>query len=82
MIIDLIFDGDIRGVYINEAVQQYAVELGYPSPVIGIDEPDYNEGVSDAIEWLNENIADRNEYYELDYHFYYKRYSEKEEENA
>ena len=55
---DLIFDGDVRGRFIGEAVQQYAYELGWTETCEDADAELYWEAVDEAVEFLNKNVAE------------------------
>lgn len=54
----LVFDGDVRGRFTGEAVQHLAEEYGYGRLLQDADYEWYDEAVTEAEDWLNENIAE------------------------
>jgi len=53
----LIFDGDNRGRYTGEAVQNLALSYGYTGERLEADAEFYDEAITEAEDWLNANIA-------------------------
>lgn len=60
---ELIFDGDLRGIYTGVAVQDLATDHGWKTwgnDVIAID---YNEAVEEATTYLNDKVAKDGKYF-------------------
>ena len=53
----LIFDGDVRGRFTGEAVQDMATSYGWTGEELPADNEFYDEAITEAEDWLNANIA-------------------------
>jgi len=53
----LIFDGDVRGRYTGEAVQDMATSYGWTGEELSADAEFYDEAITESEDWLNYNIA-------------------------
>ena len=71
----MILDGDVRGRYIVVDVQDFAIQQGYPGELIDIESEFVDEACDDAIEWLNDKVAEPNHYFILDGSLFYNRFS-------
>ena len=63
---ELILDGDVRGRFIVEDIQQYAIERGYREDdefVVSADDEFCWEFADEAIDWLNEQEKGDNYYF-------------------
>jgi len=60
---ELIFDGDLRGIYIGVAVQDLATDHGWKLAANDVDATDYNEAVEEATTYLNDHVAKDGNYY-------------------
>lgn len=54
----LIFDGDVRGRFTSEAVQQMATAYGWTGEELPADNEFYDEATTEAEDWLNANVAE------------------------
>ena len=54
----LIFDGDVRGRFTGEAVQDMATGYGWTGEELSADKEFYDEAITEAEDWLNANIAE------------------------
>ena len=62
----IVLDGDLRGIYIAEDIQTFAIGYGYPGKLIDLNNEFAHEACDDAIEWLNDKIAEPNHSFYLD----------------
>ena len=70
----LVFDGDLRGRYTGEAVQDMATSYGWAGEELSADNEFYDEAITEAEDWLNANIAKAGSVFSFDYgSFYYQR---------
>jgi len=53
----LVFDGDVRGRYTGEAVQDYALSYGWDGERFEADAEFYDEAITEAEDWLNHWVA-------------------------
>lgn len=58
----LLFDGDIRGRYVGEAVQGMAEDHGFKE-VASIGSEFYDEATDDATNYLNDHVATDGKYF-------------------
>ena len=53
----LIFDGDVRGRFTGEAVQDMATSYGWAGKELSADAEFYDEAITEAEDWLNAHVA-------------------------
>jgi len=63
----LIFDGDVRGRFTGEAVQDMATSYGWTGAYLSADAEFYDEAITEAEDWLNAHVAEA----EVVFHFSY-----------
>ena len=77
----LIFDGDVRGRFIGEPVQGLAESYGWTGDRLLVDREFYDEAITEAEDWLNDNVAeDGSVFHFSNGSFYYELLSEIEEQ--
>ena len=77
----LVFDGDVRGTFTGEAVQDLATSYGWTGEELPADNEFYNEAIDEAEDWLNDNVAeDGSVFHFADGSFYYELLSEIEQQ--
>ena len=54
----LIFDGDVRGRFTGEAVQDMATCYGWTGKDLSADNEFYDEAITEAEDWLNDKVAE------------------------
>ena len=70
----IILDGDVRGRYIVEDIQSLAIDHGYPGELIDIEHEFVGEACDDAIEWLNNEIAEPNHHFFFEGSLFYQTF--------
>ena len=76
----LVFDGDVRGTFTGEAVQDLATSYGWTGEELPADNEFYDEAITEAEDWLNDNVAeDGSVFHFADGSFYYELLSDIEE---
>ena len=69
----LIFDGDVRGRFTGEAVQDMATSYGWTGERLDADAEFYHETITEAEDWLNAHVAKEGSVFSFDYgHFFYQ----------
>jgi len=77
----LIFDGDVRGRFTGEPVQHMATAYGWTGEELPTDNEFYDEAITEAEDWLNDNVAeDGSVFHFSNGSFYYELLSEIEEQ--
>jgi hypothetical protein len=77
----LIFDGDVRGTFTGEPVQHMATAYGWTGEELPADNEFYDEAITEAEDWLNDNVAeDGSVFHFSNGSFYYELLSEIEEQ--
>ena len=77
----LVFDGDVRGRFTGEPVQHMATAYGWTGEELPADNEFYDEAITEAEDWLNDNVAeDGSVFHFSDGSFYYELLSEIEEQ--
>jgi len=77
----LIFDGDVRGRFTGEPVQHMATAYGWTGEELPADNEFYDEAITEAEDWLNDNVAeDGSVFHFSNGSFYYELLSEIEEQ--
>ena len=54
----LIFDGDVRGRFTGEAVQDMATGYGWTGEELPADNEFYDEAITEAEDWLNDKVSE------------------------
>jgi len=77
---ELLFDGDLRGIYTGIAVQDLATDYGWKTWANDVVAVDYNEAVDEATTYLNDKVAkDGNCFWWEDGSFWYGKPEDDEE---
>jgi hypothetical protein len=54
----LVFDGDVRGRFTGEAVQDMATSYGWAGAYLSADAEFYDEAITEAEDWLNAHVVE------------------------
>ena len=77
----LVFDGDVRGTFTGEPVQHMATAYGWTGEELPADNEFYDEAITEAEDWLNDNVAeDGSVFHFSNGSFYYELLSDIEEQ--
>tara|TARA_R100000306_G_scaffold22710_1_gene26077 strand:+ start:39 stop:317 length:279 start_codon:yes stop_codon:yes gene_type:complete len=73
----LLFDGMYGYSYTGESVISYAIDLGFPGEPVNADHEHFDDVITEAEDWLNNNAASPGDIYQfVDGSFYYERINE------
>jgi hypothetical protein len=74
---ELLIDGDVRGRYAGQAMQELAASYGWDGTYLDADSEFYNEAQDDAEEYLNNRFAREGNYFHWNMgSFFYGTYEE------
>ena len=74
---ELIIDGDVRGRYAGQAIQELAQSYGWTGEYLDADSEFYNEAQDEAEEYLNNRFARNGNYFHWNMgSFFYGTYEE------